>query len=38
LRSKEYFKLIEDDSRVAQYMALGNVVVNLKGQWYQFEE
>jgi Ca-activated chloride channel family protein len=38
LRSKEYFKLIEDDSRAAQYLALGNVVVNLKGQWYQFEE
>ncbi len=38
LRSKEYFNLIDKDSRVAQYLALGNVVVNLKGQWYQFEE
>jgi hypothetical protein len=38
LRSNDYFKLINDDTRVAQYLALGNVVVNIKGQWYQFEE
>ena len=38
VRSDEYFKLIQEDSRAAQYLSLGNVVVNLKGQWYRFEE
>jgi Ca-activated chloride channel family protein len=38
VRSDEYFKLLNDDTRVAQYLALGDVVVNVKGQWYRFVE
>lgn len=36
VRSEEYFKLIDEDPRLAQYVALGNVVVNYKNTWYEF--
>lgn len=38
LRSDEYFKLLKEDARVAKYLALGNVVLNVKGNWYRVTE
>jgi Ca-activated chloride channel family protein len=38
VRSDEYFKLIDAEPRLAQYVALGNVVVNYKNEWYEFVE
>ena len=34
--SDEYFKLLKEDARLAKYLALGDVVVPVKGQWYRF--
>ncbi len=33
--SDEYFKLIEQDRRVAKYLALGEMVIEVKGKWYR---
>jgi Ca-activated chloride channel family protein len=38
VRSDEYFRVLNSDTRVAQFLALGDVVVNVKGQWYRFED
>lgn len=34
--SAEYFKLLDQDGRLAKYLALGDVVVPVQGQWYRF--
>jgi Ca-activated chloride channel family protein len=34
--SEEYLKLIKDNPALVKYMAQGESVVELKGQWYQF--
>ena len=33
--SKEYFALLEQDSRIAKYLALGDVILPVKGKWYR---
>ena len=35
--SDDYFELIKQDSRIAKYLALGDVVVQVKKTWYRFE-
>ena len=35
--SKEYLSLIKSDTRIVKYLALGDVVVKIKGKWYRFE-
>ncbi len=37
VRSDEYFSLLAQDARLAQYLALGNVVVQVGRDWYRFE-
>ncbi len=37
VRSDEYFKLLGQDVRLAQYLALGNVVVQIGRDWYRVE-
>ena len=32
--SDEYFDLIRHHSRIAKYLALGEVILNVKGTWY----
>lgn len=34
-RSEEYFRLLKEDPRIAQYLALGNVVLQVGKQWYR---
>ena len=34
--SAEYFKLLDQEPRLAKYLALGDVVVPVKKQWYRF--
>jgi Ca-activated chloride channel family protein len=34
--SDEYFKLLDEDARLAKYLAQGNVVLQVKKQWYRF--
>jgi hypothetical protein len=34
--SAEYLKLIQDNPALVKYMAQGESVVQMKGQWYQF--
>ena len=34
--STEYVKLLNDNPKLSKYMSQGEVVVELKGQWYQF--
>ncbi|MEK6237226.1 MAG: VWA domain-containing protein, partial [Planctomycetales bacterium] len=36
--SSHYLRLLRDHPTLSKYMAQGNVVVELKGQWYQFED
>ena len=36
--SEEYFKLLDQDERLAKYLALGQVVVRVKDRWYRFTE
>jgi len=31
----EYFALLKEDARVAKYLALGDLVFNVKGKWYR---
>ena len=33
--SDEYFKLLQNDTRVAKYLALGKLIVKVKGKWYR---
>ncbi len=35
--SDEYFKLLKQDSRLAKYFALGDVVRTVKGKWYRIK-
>ncbi len=35
--SDEYFKLLAADPRLAKYLALGDVLLEVKGQWYQVQ-
>jgi Ca-activated chloride channel family protein len=35
--SPEYFKLLEKDARLAQFLALGDVVLQVGKEWYQFK-
>ncbi|MBW3542010.1 MAG: VIT and VWA domain-containing protein [Planctomycetes bacterium] len=37
LGSTEYFDLLEQDERLAKYLALGDVVLEVKGRWYRIE-
>lgn len=34
-RSEEYFRLLKEDPRIAQYLALGNVVLQVGKHWYR---
>ncbi|HUG90683.1 MAG TPA: VIT domain-containing protein [Planctomycetaceae bacterium] len=34
--SDEYFRLLDQDERIAKYLALENVVVRVKDRWYRF--
>jgi Ca-activated chloride channel family protein len=36
--SDEYLDLLKQDGRLAKYLALGDVVLKVKGKWYRFEE
>ena len=36
--SDEYVKLLLANTSAAKYLALGDVVMKIKGQWYRFEE
>ncbi len=36
--SDEYVKLLLANSATAKYLALGDVVMKIKGQWYRFED
>ncbi len=35
--SEEYLKLIQSDKRIVKYLALGNVIIKIQGQWHRFE-
>ncbi|MEK6233971.1 MAG: hypothetical protein N2C14_04605, partial [Planctomycetales bacterium] len=35
--SDEFFNLLAADTRLAQYLALGDVVLKVKGEWLRFE-
>ncbi|MDF1746023.1 MAG: VIT and VWA domain-containing protein [Gimesia sp.] len=36
--SREYFDLLKQDQRLAKYLSLGNVILQVGPQWYQIEE
>jgi Ca-activated chloride channel family protein len=36
--SEEYFKLIKEDPRLAKYLALGDVVMQVKDRWYRVQQ
>ncbi len=35
--SVEYLNLIKSDKAIVKYLALGNLIVKIQGQWYRFE-
>jgi hypothetical protein len=35
--SEDYLSLIKSDKAIVKYLALGNVIVKVKDQWYRFE-
>lgn len=36
--SKDYFKLLDQDQRLAKYLSLGNVILQVDQRWYQIKE
>lgn len=36
--SDEYVKLLLDDTRIAKYLVLGDIVFKIKANWYRFEQ
>lgn len=36
--SRDYFELLKQDQRLAKYLSLGNVILQVDQRWYQIEE
>lgn len=36
--SKDYFQLLDQDQRLAKYLSLGNVILQVDQRWYQIKE
>lgn len=36
--SKDYFQLLKQDQRLAKYLSLGNVILQVDQRWYQIQE